>query len=112
MKFYTINQNNSGGYFIQNAMVDHLVCIQAANPEEAENKLMDITSEYSDYCECCGERWYINLDENDGTDFVSNGYGEDAFKDLNVSPYRQYIVIHYADGRIKKHDLKTKNNLK
>ena len=29
MKFYTIDQNNSGGYIIQNEFVDQFVCVEA-----------------------------------------------------------------------------------
>jgi len=57
MKWYTVSQNNSGGYFIQNDDVDQYVSVQASTKEEAEEKLEEITSSYSEYCNCCGERW-------------------------------------------------------
>lgn len=56
MKFFTIYQNNSGGYHIQNEFVDQLVCVQSSSAEIAEDLLQNIVDDYSEYCECCGGR--------------------------------------------------------
>ena len=37
--FYTIDQNNSGGYFIRNEYVDEFVIVEADTPYEAVCKL-------------------------------------------------------------------------
>ena len=108
MKFFTINQNNSGGYFIQNNNVDQLVCVEAKNAEVATKILQNIVEGYSDYCECCGERWYISLDDNYCTYFINDGYGCDISEKIDVSEYRQNIIIHYMDGVRKKYNAKTK----
>ena len=55
-KFYTIDQNNSGGYYIKNEYVDYYVSVQASSVEEAEKFLENIVEDYSDYCACCGTR--------------------------------------------------------
>ena len=39
MKFYTISQNNSGGYFIQNNHVEQLICVEAENARDADELL-------------------------------------------------------------------------
>ena len=56
-KFYTIYQNNSGGYDIQNEDVDKFVCVEADNVEMAKSKFKEILAPYRKYCPCCGERW-------------------------------------------------------
>ena len=73
-KFYTIDQNNSGGYFIKNDYVDFYVSVQADSVEEAEKLLENIVEDYSASCDCCGERWSIWLDEEDAYDVPTN-YG-------------------------------------
>jgi len=58
MKWYTVNQNNSGGYFIENEDVHQYLSIQAETEDSAKEKFYSVISEYSEFCECCGERWY------------------------------------------------------
>lgn len=96
MKWYTISQNNSGGYFIQNEDVNQYVSVQASSRDEAEDKLEEITSDYSEYCSCCGERWYWY----DLEGFDTPMYYEDSplFSE-EPSHYRKEFVMHYADGR-------------
>jgi len=57
VKFYTYDQNNSGGYFIINNAVCEYLIIEANNVDEADHIMREITYDYSNYCECCGERW-------------------------------------------------------
>ena len=96
MSWYTIDQNNSGGYFIQNEDVNQYVSVQADNEDDARDKLEDITSEYGEYCDCCGERWYLwgSLEEGDSPTV----YGDSLFE-KEPSYYRNEFVMHYADGR-------------
>lgn len=58
-KFYTYWQNNSGGYILtdKNDGIADYVIVEARNMEEANNRMDSITCGYTDYCECCGERW-------------------------------------------------------
>ena len=42
MKYFTVTQNNSGGYFIENETVGAYVIVQAKSANEAIEKLKDI----------------------------------------------------------------------
>ena len=110
MKFFTIDQNNSGGYHIQNEFVDQLVCIQSSNAKIAEDLLQNIVNDYSEYCECCGDRWYISLKDEDGYDYIHNSYGDNLeTMSLNlVSPYASLVIVYYANGDKKRFNAKTK----
>lgn len=99
-KFYTIDQNNSGGYFIKNDYVDYYVSVQADSGEEAKELLEDIVEDHSDYCSCCGKRWYIWLDEEDAYDVPTN-YGTPLteMKDRDTFWLEEKVaIIYYADG--------------
>ncbi len=91
-KFYTVVQNNSGGYYIENEDVGVYLIVEANTPEEAEEKVDTITEPYLEYCECCGERWWVYFDDKDGKD-KPEIYGRDAYENGNS------VVIYYLDGR-------------
>lgn len=60
MTFYVYDQNNSGGYYVQDDNVRSRVIIEAETERQANEKLFDILeqkAEYTFYCPCCGERW-------------------------------------------------------
>lgn len=100
-KFYTINQNNSGGYFIKNDYVDYYVSVQADSVEEAKELLEDIVEDHSDYCSCCGLRWSTwFLDEEDAYDVPSNyGIPLTEMKDRDTFWLEEKVaIIYYADG--------------
>lgn len=65
---YIFRQNNSGGYFIENEEVAKYVVIEANTREQALEILAKVTAGNSEYCVCCGERWYP--------------YPDDEFKDI------------------------------
>lgn len=95
LKWWHFNQNNSGGYFIQNEDVLEDVYIQAPNAGEAARIAEDIFSDYSAYCECCGERWSTYwLDE--GQDSPSR-YGE-PINECKASWFHKQCVLYYFDG--------------
>lgn len=96
LKWWTTDQNNSGGYFIENDDVSHWVSFQAENAEQAKSKASDIFSEYGEYCDCCGERWYFDFEEDDGTE-VPEIYGI-PYTETRQEGYREEIVLHYVDG--------------
>lgn len=100
--FFTVRQNNSGGYFIQNEMVDEYLCVEANTIKEAEKRIEEITKDYSDFCPCCGERWSTWFNEDDGKDFPHDGYG-DAFVDgqTYINSRKGAAKIHYLDGRVE-----------
>lgn len=57
MYYFVFDQNNSGGYWIENDDVASTVIIESDSKEDAVDKMEEITDAYSEYCPCCGERW-------------------------------------------------------
>jgi|SRR5690625_1862442 len=88
-KFYTYDQNNSGGYFIVNEDVDGYVIIEAESKLEADDILSGIVEDYSDYCDCCGERWGEHIDESESPSIFG--------RPVDIS--EEGVIIYYADGR-------------
>lgn len=96
-KFYTIDQNNSGGYYIKNEYVDYYVSVQASSVKEAEKFLENIVEDYSDYCDCCGTRWSTYLSEGDAPTIYGTPLTE--LKDLDTFWLEEKVaIIYYADG--------------
>ena len=95
--FFTVCQNNSGGYFIRNEYVDEFVIVEASTPKEAVYKLNEIVEDYSEYCKCCGERWYYDVDYFNSVSEQPTIYNK---------PLKEYeghwntgVIIYYLDGR-------------
>ena len=103
--FYTINQNNSGGYYIVNEEVAEFVSVEANSPEEAEDKLNRIVEDYSEFCECCGERWYVDMYGKKGTEKPMI-YDMPYDNCTDTFWNRGDIVIYYLDGRVEKVSLR------
>ena len=99
LKWYETRQNNSGGRFIVDDAVAHFVLVQATSAQEAQRKLEELTEPSSDdWCECCGERWYISVAEGDGTD-------KPTLYDKPLEEYdawfRDEARLHYYNGVIE-----------
>ncbi len=101
LKWWVFDQNNSGGYFIQNEDVDHYVAIQALDAKHAMQRAEDIFEDYSESCECCGSRWYSWVDDSDGTD-IPEVYGT-PYTATKKSYYRENMILHYIDGTKEKY---------
>lgn len=101
LKWFYFNQNNSGGYFINNDVVCEDVFIQARNAEEALSKSEVIFEPYSEYCECCGHRWSSWIDDSDGKDEPER-YGEKV-KGMKKETFHTEYILHYFDGKVEKH---------
>lgn len=103
LKWYGIDQNNSGGYHIRNDEVGDDVFVQATSAEEAERKLESIVADHSQYCSCCGERWYISLYHDDGHPEPTK-YGVPITQEYgnSWSGEEQYAVCYFDDGRVVK----------
>ena len=70
MKYYTFNQNNSGGGFHTDEAVAEYVIIQAYSAEDANERAENIGIYFNGVdsgmdCPCCGDRWY-HVSERDG----------------------------------------------
>lgn len=82
LKWYRFGQNNSGGRFVVNDKVDADVYIQTTSAKEANRVAEDVVGIYfngvSDGidCECCGDRWSRQYD-NDGDEYPTK-YGQRA----------------------------------
>ena len=92
LKWYSFDQNNSGGYYIRNREVQELVFIQAPTERYAKYRAQEIFCGNDSYCECCGERWSYYLDE--GTD-VPEVFGT-PIDDLTENDWRygQGVVMY------------------
>ncbi len=107
MKFYTFNQNNSGGSFDIDDDIAHYVIIEAANANEANNKAKSIGIYFDGVdkdidCPCCGDRWSPNW-ADDGSD-EPEIYGEEItsdFYDMFTPIGKPVCHIYYADGNKK-----------
>lgn len=112
--FYTFYQNNSGGSFIVNDSVAHVVIIEAPSANVA-NAIAEDKGLYFDGCDsgadcsCCGDRWGRAWDD-DGKDTVTKIYSdepleltseltdidnEDVFDGIRNKAY----YVYYLDGR-------------
>lgn len=96
--WFTFGQNNSGGYFVKDANVCEVVCIQAANADEARAKVQDMFDN-SDSCGCCGPRWNFDPDDSDGAP-VPSMYGE-PIELTKPTTFRKEARLHYVDGHIE-----------
>lgn len=94
--FYTYTQNNSGGYFIQNNDVRQFVIVEADNAEQANLRANDIVEDYREYCQCCGERWYINCSDEDGKE-VAMIYDTPVTQQIRKM-YIDSCIIYYANN--------------
>lgn len=61
--FYEFNQNNSGGYFVENDTLCHRLFIEEDSLNEAISKAEDLGCYWDGVasgidCPCCGDRWY------------------------------------------------------
>ena len=101
-KFYTVHQNNSGGYFMldEAAGIGHYIIIEANNIDECLSRLKHITREFTEYCECCGERWMDYFDEEDGMEVPMIHY--EKVEDYIKGKSGRIAYIHKLDGSIEK----------
>ena len=111
-KFYTFDQNNSGGSFINSDSkgISEYVIIEAKNAKEANNKAENIGIYFDgcsngNDCSCCGDRWYETC-EGDGYENPSI-YGE-LVENIEKSSFRKSCFIHYLDNTFKKIEFKDK----
>lgn len=102
-KFYTFSQNNSGGYFELNEKdgIAECVIIEATSKEEASSKAKIIFQEYSDFCECCGERWSLNWTEGHDEPMIYSESAREAIMKPTNSWFKKNAAIHYYDNRME-----------
>jgi hypothetical protein len=103
-KFYTFNQNNSGGHFDVNDRICEYVIIEAIDADDANMRAENIGIYFNGCedgrdCDCCGDRWYPQ-DNGEGKD-VPSIFGTPVTKTY-TSWYRSGCIIYYLDGRVEK----------
>ncbi len=102
--FFNFNQNNSGGYFIedlQNGVCEEVI-IEANNAKEAISRFRLIgekVDNFWNYCTCCGERWNDYKEDYEGTD-APEIYGE-PIDEVKGSYFREKVFVHYLNGSFK-----------
>ena len=105
--FLTFEQNNSGGYYLEDDKygIGCYIIIEADSIEEGRKIFEDIADNYDEsqnkhyfdeYCECCGERWNTWLKDSDLFEVPS----------INGVPFRECYhfasgYIHYKSGKIE-----------
>lgn len=106
-KFYTFNQNNSGGYFVTSDEhgVSEYMIIEATSPRAAWERLEEIGEDVDSFwnsCSCCGDRWSNWLDEKDGKE-VPSIYGTpvEEYKNEKNSWFNISASVHYFDKTFK-----------
>lgn len=96
--FWTITQNNSGGYFDHDAEkgIGYAICVEAIDKADAERRLRAVIENYpeSGDCPCCGARWSIYFWEDEGDD-QPKLYDEPLKGGWGVPSY-----CHYLNGSI------------
>ena len=110
MKFYTFDQNNSGGSFIHDPDlgIGYVVVIEAESQDKAIEKAESIGLYFNGVvegydCPCCGDRWYLpwtdnakELPEHCGVILEAAEDGDELDSEWGINSY-----IHYADGTFK-----------
>lgn len=110
-KYFTFNQNNSGGSFSydENAGIGHHVIVEAINASHAMARAVDIGLYFNGCetgmdCSCCGDRWYEVWNDEQGTDvpMVYNETPDDHIANpQNVKwGMDKQVFVHYISGQI------------
>ena len=93
--FYTTYQNNSGGEYIINNDVSCYVIVEAYSDKEATRRTEEIVVDYSDYCPCCGVRWFVSLSEFDANHQpLINNYSKNTLEEDQAD-----AIVYYLNGR-------------
>ena len=102
-KFFTFYQNNSNGYYEIDDNLAEYVIIEAHDYQEANEKAEEIGIYFDGVdigidCECCGDRWTRQWDDDDGTNEPTI-FGK-PIKEYLDDDSKQYR-IHYINGVIE-----------
>jgi len=94
-KFFTFSQNNSGGYYVQDGVVDQVVVVEADHADDADSRASakGLFSYHS--CDCCGPRFCGQYDKAKGFRSVKAAVSSSWMQSPSV-------VVHFKDGRVEK----------
>jgi cytochrome c oxidase assembly protein Cox11 len=95
MKFYEFEQNNSGGTYVIDDKVNHIVFIEAASNVNADSIAEDLGVYFNGCddkidCYCCGDRWSSGEELKFPIKFHKD------LKFNNVIEYAQYLANEYS----------------
>jgi hypothetical protein len=94
-KFFHFSQNNSGGFFHVDEVVDEGGCVfEASSPKEANKRAKKAGVFSRSFCDCCGRRFSEAFDFETGFDSAE----EAVASHWSSSP----VVVHFKDGTSKK----------
>jgi len=104
-KFWTFDQNNSGGGFDfqPNDGITHFVIIEANDQMHAMQRAIDIGIYFNGVdtdtdCPCCGDRW--SEPWNEGTDSPQVfSHPANDYRGWQWMADGKEICVHYLDGR-------------
>lgn len=110
-KYFTFNQNNSGGSFVydERAGIGHFVIVEALDMMHANDRARKIglyfdgASEYGPDCDCCGDRWYEQWSSESGTDVpMVYNWTPDEYKEKFGAEWgmEKQVFVHYISGQI------------
>lgn len=109
-KFFTYNQNNSGGVFDINKEkgIGEYVIVEAMNSNDADARAESIGLYFNGVedgmdCDCCGDRWHSQYDEGSEEPLIYGQSPEDYKNGDNWSKNKT-IAVHYLDGSVKCYD--------
>ena len=99
-KFFTVYQNNSGGSVdhVPSHGIGYYLCVEAVDANHARARIARIIDGYPGRgpdCPCCGDRWSLWIDDDDGT-AQPEQYGSPLRGGWGIPAY-----VHYLDGRIE-----------
>ena len=96
-KFYSFEQNNSGGFYAVDDTVAEVVVFEADSPDDANSRAEEKGLFDYDFCECCGERFSRQWSDEKGFDSV-----EDAVKAAAWMGKTKKVRVHFKDGNVQK----------
>jgi len=113
-KFYEFDQNNSGGRFDfdEAAGITHHVVIEADDLEHAAYRAERIGIYFDGVdlgrdCECCGDRWSKPWSDDGAAEPMFYGKPVSAATGWAWMPEGREIAVHYIDGRVDWHGVKS-----
>jgi hypothetical protein len=94
-RFYSFQQNNSGGYYAVDDTVAEVVIFEADSAEDANNRAEEKGVFDYGFCECCGERFGRQWSDEKGYKSVKA-----AVKEASWMRQDRQVRVHYKDGRV------------
>jgi hypothetical protein len=106
-KFYTFDQHNSGGKFINNDTLGHYVIIEAVDMQDAIRRAEQVGIYFNGVaegidCGCCGDRWTTPWEDDVApTPMIYDTEVGDVYYVEFMYRVKQNVIIYYYDGTKK-----------